>query len=114
MINTNEQIIDIITKVTKFGWVLQMDGERYMGMADIEKMLTAILDPSYMQRIDDWVNNIDKTNTACKKYPQLKPNDYDAIKCSLEFQSDILGKIMKGERCVFKKGMCPFDKKKEN
>lgn len=110
----NKQIIDIITKVTKLGWVSKMDDNRYMGMADIEKMLSAIMDENYMQRIDTWVLEAEKSGTACKEYPVLKPRDYEMNRRLLTSQSEILGKIMKGERCVFKEGCCPFDKKGGN
>jgi hypothetical protein len=106
----NKQIVDIITKVTKLGWVSKMDDNRYMGMADIKKMLSAILDPDYMHRIDTWVLEAEKTKTICKEYPQLEPRDCEMNTRLCAFQSEILGKIMRGEQCVFKEGCCPFNK----
>lgn len=106
----NEKIIDIITKVSKLGWVSKMGDNRYMGMADIEKMLTAIMDQNYMQRIDTWVLEAEKTDAVCKQYPILEPWDYKINMQSLKTQSEILRKLMNGEQCVFKEGHCPFNK----
>jgi hypothetical protein len=106
----NKKIIDVIGKVEKLGWVSKMDDTRYMGMADIEKLLAAILDPDYMKWIDTWVNEAEKQGTVCKEYPTLIQRDYKMNMNLLAIQSETLSKIMKGERCVFKEGCCPFKK----
>jgi len=107
---TNDKIRDIITKVSKLGWVSQMDGNRYMGMADIEKMLTAILDDTYMLRINDWVEQAERSGDVCTEYPLLEPRDYKRNMRLLAFNSKTLGEIINGKRCVYKEGRCPFKK----
>jgi len=102
----SKEALDCINKVAQLGWVHQMDDKYYMQLEDVEKLVCGLLDKNYMDRIDLWVKESGKP--VKEATTQIAPNDYNWLKHTVKVQSEILGKLIKGEQCVFKEGCCPF------
>jgi hypothetical protein len=107
------KLIHIIGQAARLGWVRKMDGEYYVQMADLEKIVYGLMDEGYGKRIDQWVKESGLEDETRLKLPVLKPRDYDVLKENVEFQAELLRRMMKGEQCIFKPGCCPFKEKAE-
>ena len=105
---TNNKIKDIIGKVAKLGWVQKLNGEPYMHLADVEKSIIALFESDYMRNIDLWVNQAENRKEVPKELPELKHLDYERASKQLETQAEMLGMMIRGEKCIFKEGHCPF------
>ena len=103
------EALDYINKVAKLGWVHSMDDKFYMQLEDVEKLVEGLLDKNYMDRIDSWVKESGKP--VKEATTPISPIDYNWLKHTVKTQSEILGKLLKGEQCVFKEGCCPFKDK---
>lgn len=103
-----EKLKSIISKVAKLGWVQKFNNEPYMHLADVEKTIIALFDPTYMQTIDLWVNQAENRKEVPEELPTLKHLDYERASKQLEIQAKILGQMIRGEQCIFKEGCCPF------
>ena len=103
----DDKIKSILSKVAKLGWVRKMDDNFFIQLEDVEKIIYGLLDENYGYQIDEWIKGMD----VPKELPALEPRDYKWLKNSVKKQGEIIGGIIKGEKCVFKEGGCPFQKK---
>lgn len=105
------EALEYINKVAKLGWVHSMDDKFYMQLEDVEKLVEGLINKTYMKRIDRWVEESGKPIKEATT--PIYPRDYDLIKNQVKVQSEILGGLIRGEKCVFKEGCCPFKNKEQ-